>query len=285
MRVHASQTVRSFFAGIVGLDESTVQGIAAAEWEERDDGCGGYVVWAHGQDCKLTLDWGGGTGLLIGNVHSNASVKVGGTDKIISGVCEYVTTVDDNGSGITFVQVPAEDDYPIWWDIEDYRPGGRAMLAAQAEGKYFEWDCAPAWSPTGDPIPEGLHYCHHDVSIPASITSGTVTIVAEGRINVSNSGGNFTSYIDGLLFFSNEQPAATTECGTNVVDITGSGGSFTGFVFAPYGSIKYSGSGNHVLNGGLIGYTVDVSGNDFQISYQDDLCEDVTKRILVRLIQ
>ena len=59
--------------------------------------------------------------MITGNVHSNASVKIGGVDKIISGVCEYVTTVQDNGSGITFVQVPAEDNYPIWWDIDDYR--------------------------------------------------------------------------------------------------------------------------------------------------------------------
>jgi len=285
VRVHASKTVRSFFAGIVGLHESTVEAVAAAQWEERDDGCGGYAVWAHGQDCKLTLDWGGGAGMIEGNVHSNASVKIGGADKIISGVCEYVTTVQDNGSGITFVQVPPEDEYPIWWDIEDYRPGGRAALAAAAEGKYFEWDCSPKWSPAADPIPTGLHYCHYDVDIPASISGGTVTIVAEGSIKMSNSGGDYTSYIDGLIFFSNRQPAATTECGTNVIDITGAGGSFNGYTFAPYGSIKYSGSANHTVNGGLIGYTVDVSGSDFEIIYDDDLCEEVTRRILVRLIQ
>ena len=136
-----------------------------------------------------------------------------------------------------------------------------------------------------DPIPEGLHYCHYDVDIPSSISGGTVTIVSEGSIKMSNSGGNYTAYIDGLIFFSNEQPAATQECGTNVIDITGSGGSFNGYSFAPYGSIKYSGSANHTVNGGLIGYTVDVSGSDFAIIYDDELCEEVTRRILVRLIQ
>jgi hypothetical protein len=286
VRVHAAKTVSSFFAGIVGLDASNVEAIAAAQFEERDDGCGGYVVWGHGTDCKVTMDWTGSGGLLTGNVHSNGSVKVGGTAHIIDGICEYVTTVQDNGSGIIYVQVPAEDDYPIWWDIEDYRPGGRAADAATGVGQYFVHDC-DTWQISSDEhtIAEGLHYCHGDVKISGSNQYGHITVVAEGKIDVSNSDGNYDYYVDGLLFFSNLHPAATMECGTNVVSVQGSGGSFSGFTFAPYGSIKYSGSSNHTVNGGLIGYTVDISGTDFEVAYDDEICEDLTKRIVVRLIQ
>jgi len=286
VRVHATRSVSSFFAGIIGMQKMTVAANAAAQFEERNNGCGGYVVWGHGTDCKVTMDWSGSGGQLTGNVHSNGSVKVSGSAHIIDGICEYVTTVQDNGSGITFVQVDAADDYPIWWDVEDYRPGGRAADEAVEDGKYFVHDCA-TWhiASSEHTIAEGLHYCHGDVKISGSSQYGHITVVAEGRIDVSNSDGNYEYYCDGLLFFSNEHPSTALQCGTNVVSVQGSGGSFTGFTFAPYGAIKYSGSSNHTVNGGLIGYTVDVSGTDFEVAYDDDICGDLTRKVIVRMIQ
>lgn len=286
LRLQAQRVVTPTFAQLVGMGQSVVRAGAAARYHLQDNSCGGYVVWAHGTSCKVTLDWTGSGGMLVGTVHSNGSIKVGGSAHVISGTCEYVTSVKDNNSGISYQQVEASEDYPIEWYIEDYRPGGRAALAAQAEGKYFVHNC-PEWqiSSSEHTLAEGLHYCQGDVKISGSSQFGHVTIVAEGKINVSASSSTYNTYCDGLLFFSNYQQPLEIQCNNDVIEMQGSGGTYTGFLFAPNGGIKYAGSAHNVVSGGLIGYAVDVSGSDFSVAYLEDICEERARRVLVEMIE
>jgi len=286
VRVHATKTVSTFFAGMLGLQQATVAANAAAQYEVQQQGCGGYAIWAHGNTCKVEMDWSGGGGLIDGNVHSNGSVKVSGTGKMVTGICEYVTSVQDNTSDITYVQTAYNAEWPIRWYIEDYRPGGDAALLAQAEGKYFEHIC-DTWkiSSSEHTIAEGLHYCHGNVDISGNQQLGHVTIVAEGEIKLSGSDCTYEAYMDGLLFFSNKVLPPETMCNNSVIDMTVQGGTYTGFFYAPNGAIKYASSDQNVVDGGLICWAADISGNGFTIRYNDEICQDLARRIRVYMIQ
>jgi len=284
--VTVTQTVSTFFAGAVGLSQITVAGQAAAEFQTLGSGCGGFAVWAHSQTCSNSIDWSGSGGVINGVVHSNAKVKVSGSGHTINGDCEYVTTYAQSGSGhhITYVQVSASPDYPVDFDILDYRPGGRAALAAQAVGKYYQHTGNWSTSGSGKTIPDGLHYCTGNASISGSGHTGTFTIVAEGTVDISGSGHTFVQYIDGLFVFSNYERSGTPKCTNAICNVSGSGGTYTGVIFAPKGKISYSGSGQHITRGSLVGWAVDISGSGFTLNYLDDICTTQEGTILVHLI-
>lgn len=52
---------------------------------------------------------------------------------------------------------------------------------------------------------------------------------------------------------------------------------------AQRGLLSYSGSGSHVVNGGPVGWRVDVSGTAFTLRDAPDLCDEVSSRAIVRL--
>lgn len=286
VRVTVTQTVSTFFAGAVGLRSSTMTANATAQLEQQSNGCGKYAIWGQSQSCLQGVDWGwtGSGGVVNGNAHSNAGVKIAGSNHTISGLCEYVTTFQMTGSGhqVTSAQVQAFADYPIKFNIADYRAGGRAALAAQAEGKYVVHN--GNWSVSGSgTIEEGLHYVTGNVSISGSGHYGHVTIVAEGTVDISGSGCTYETYCDGLLVFSNYEHTGNPQCTSAVANISGSGGAFKGILYVPKGLISYSGSGQNMLSGGLIGWVINVSGSDFNITYDDTLCTSQPATVVVHL--
>ncbi len=285
VRVTVTQTVSTFFAGVVGLGHITMTGKATAEFQTQSAGCGGFAVWAHSQTCSNSINWSGSGGVINGLVHSNAKVKVSGSGHTINGDCEYVTSYSQSGSGhhITYVQVSASPDYPVNFNIVDYRPGGRAALAAQAAGKYFLHSGNWSTSGSGKTIPNGLHYCTGNASISGSGHTGTFTVVAEGTVDISGSGHTFVQYIDGLFIFSNYERSGTPKCTNAICNVSGSGGTYTGIIFAPKGLISYSGSGQFISRGSLVGWTIDISGSGFTLNYLADICTSQAGSIVVHL--
>jgi hypothetical protein len=132
---------------------------------------------------------------------------------------------------------------------------------------------------------EGLHYCTGDVHISANGLTAHVTIVAEGLIQFSSTDSNFEAYVDGLVLFANYEFPPTQKCNQWVIKSTIQGGSFTGFVFAPNGCVDFAASGQHVTDGGIVAWCVDISGNEFTLRYNDEICDDRADFTLVRLVE
>jgi hypothetical protein len=287
VRVTVTQTVSTFFAGMIGLRTSNISASATAQLEQTSSGCGKYAIWGQSQSCLQGVDWDwtGSGGVVHGDTHSNAGVKIAGSHHTITGKCEYVTTYQQTGSGhsIAPVQVQAVADYPVTFNIADYRQGGRAALAAAAVGKYYVHNGNWSVSGSDETIPEGLHYVTGNASISGSGHYGHITVVAEGQADMSGSGCTYEQYIDGLLIFSNYERTGNPKCTSAVSNVSGSGGMFRGIVYAPKGLISYSGSGQHVMKGGLIGWVVDVSGSDFSVTYDDTICSSQPTSIVVHL--
>jgi hypothetical protein len=102
----------------------------------------------------------------------------------------------------------------------------------------------------------------------------TVTFVSEGQIEVIGE-ADLTGYApvssggySPLLFLSNA--GSPPACNVNAIQFSGSDISWTGLMYAPNGEIQMSSSSNVSLFGSIIAYTVDVSGSNFSISWQDD---------------
>jgi Flp pilus assembly protein TadG len=285
VRISVTHTVTTFFAGIVGLHNTTMSGSGTAALSVQSGGCGGFAVWAHSQTCSNPIDWSGSGGVINGTVHSNGRVKVSGSGHTINGQCEYVTSYAQSGSGhhITYVQVSAAANYPVNFNMADYQSGGRAALAAQAAGKYFVHSGNWSISGSGQTIPEGLHYCTGNASISGSGNTGHITIVAQGTVDISGSGQTLQQYCDGLLAFSNYERNGTPKCTTAVMNVSGSGGLYRGVIFAPKGQISYSGSGQLISWGSLVGWAVDISGSGFTLNYQNDICTSQPGSIVVHL--
>jgi hypothetical protein len=71
-----------------------------------------------------------------------------------------------------------------------------------------------------------------------------------------------------LLFFSNA--GTPPACNVNAIKFSGSGITWSGLMFAPNGEVQMSSSSNVAVLGSIIAYTVDISGSNFSINWQDD---------------
>jgi hypothetical protein len=252
------------------------------------DGTTGSAIYAGDRDtCQNALSMSPQTGTIIGGIHSNKDIHVGGNVTTVDGSVSYITGVDHPGK-ITFDDEDGDGEsggfnplasgpywgeegrnYPVDFDINDYAPGGVAALAAQAEGRYHPIS-GNLKSESGTWEGDGLYYVTGDVKISGGAT-GEVTIVAEGTIELSGSSNqDLTPYVDGLLLFSDEEFGSGSKCSKPVIKLAGSNHDWSGIVYAPNGLIQMSGASNSSLCGTLIGFTINLSGDDLYIEYDDE---------------
>ena len=169
---------------------------------------------------------------------------------------------------------------PVHYELSDYAPGGRAALAAQADGKYYEMSSNLNKNNFGAP---GLYYVPSPYKVDLQSLDDmtvTVTIVAEGTIRLNDDRQRLEPYIDGLLFFSNKNEG-NPRCNPPVVTLSGKRHYWKGVVYAPFGPCVMSMSENATLQGGIFCWTVDLSGSDVHIEYESDLLPDYLQRIIL----
>jgi len=214
--------------------------------------------------------WVSGSSVTIdGATHSNADIRVSGAAKNFAGPTTYVRTLRTSGQH-TFDPAAAQvavQDPPVAFPLDDYRPGGRAAVAAGAG--FFDMSAACAasngnqgWRPPS-PLAPGLYWVPCNVTISGSgFAAGPVTLASTGTIKMSGSSGELAApYVDGVVAISGRS-------GGNAIDISGSGSIFAGYVLAPAGHIDITGSG-HRFSCAVVGNTVRISGSGTQIVASD----------------
>lgn len=229
-----------------------------------------YALWSNGQTCKTTFDWSGANNQIIGDSHSNQEIGITGSGTVIMGYVEYVTTVGLPGN-VTLI--PAAGN-PIqtyvtelgpMFNFADYAPGGSRAIAAQAAGKYHYY--SGDMEVSGDTGLDGLYFIEGDLKTGGNLESlsGTATIVAAGTIRINGNSLILAPYVDQLALFSNKD-YGTDRCQSSnaVIELQGNSLSLQGgYVYAPYGKIKLSGSG--VALGSFIGDSIDLSGSGLTV--------------------
>lgn len=230
----------------------------------------GYTLWANGQDRDETLLISGSNNTINGAVRSNADLRLSGSDNRISDAVEYVTLFEDGGDRNLYpqpLQVAAAPP-PVAYNIADYRPGGAQAVAAAAAGRYT---VVNGDLDISEPVVlNGLYYVTGEAKLAASDISGVYTVVAEGAIDVSGGNVRGTPYADGLLLFSNQR-----ERGTEVIKMAGSDADLRGVIYAPGGSVEFSGSNNRFA-GIALGDALTLNGSSLSIAFAAEYCPNTT---------
>lgn len=102
-------------------------------------------------------------------------------------------------------------------------------------------------------------YCSTgNLRLSGSDISGNVTFVAQGRVTISGSNFDLDASANNVLLLA--------ESGAdNSLDISGSGGSWTGIMLAPNGGAHLQGSNNLGTSGGVIANSILVGGSNFTL--------------------
>lgn len=283
------------FARAIGSSQLAVEATALAMCETS--GGDGYTIFAGSDSCpndKPGIDWSGSNTQIEGNVHSNSSIRVGGSGNMVNGKGTYRTAYLMSGA-ITWD--PALDNpkqvfdvlaWPVDYDIEDYRPGGAAAIAAGSDYYDFGSDKIDL----NGTVADGIYYTTNDIVLSASVNA-TVTLVTDptpgsgkGLIELTGSNQVLKPYSEDLLAFStyqkNPDPLHIDNCDSPAVKMSGSDTEWNGTVFAPGGQIEMSGSSNtSTLKGRLIGWTVRLNGSSLVTAPDASLLVGTTRLALL----
>ncbi|HVR33218.1 MAG TPA: pilus assembly protein TadG-related protein [Acidimicrobiia bacterium] len=254
---------------------------------------GGYALLAFGPDTcggGVELDLSGASKIINGGLHSNGDIKITGASTEINGIVTFLG--DSNYSPST--QLAVEPPNPVDVEMSEFEPGGARAQAAADNGEYINGmgntidnkyltDNGYATGSGGNITitQSGIYWTDGDISLTnASAAPGVkVTFASHGQISVNGS-GHFTAYEKitgtpndpGILMFSTylEPALGGPTCTGNAIQWSMSSGTWTGVIYAPYGQARQSSASTASLNGSIFAYTIDLSGADFSISWQDN---------------
>lgn len=253
---------------------------------------GGYALLAFGPSTcggGVELDLSGSSQIINGGIHSNGDMKITGASTTINGDVTYMGSTNYTPS----TQLATEPPDPMSVAMSEFEPGGARASAAASLGEYINamgnnitnsYLTANGYG-TGSGgnvtiTKSGIYFTDGDVSLN-NVTAApgvTVTFAAHGQISIGGS-GHLTAYEKievstdpGILMFSTYKhpDEGGPTCTGNAVQWSVSSGTWTGVIYAPYGQAKQSSASSASLNGSIFAYTVNLSGADFQISWQDN---------------
>ena len=257
---------RYLFARVLGKDTFDVSARAVSHsfTTFADD----YAVFAIDESCGADGVTVSGSGTSVdGLVHANANVTVSGTthhfDPAVTFGCDFA----ENGFGHSYergVKNAGQRDVPAFVQGLSYGSFGSCDFTfsgnVNLKSKNDVWLDAQKTL-----LVTGLYCFNGNVSLSGDDITGNVTFVAKGQIDVSGSDHQLTAYDpSGVLFYSE------ANTGGSEIDLAGSGGAWTGLVYAANGTVSISGQANQSLDGSVIGQTVELSGAGLGVSASTD---------------
>ena len=190
------------------------------------------------------------------------------TDAAISNA----TIVDppDNAPKVTQV-----DMIDLLFDIEDFAPGGEIAVAAGSDYHYLtgtkiqnnELEAAGLLDVDGNLTP-GLYFTDGSFELNGSLVGSAVTFVSRGHFYLSGSEHYFEPYHPQLLIYAYEPGAPS--CNTTAIKVSASSSTWYGLLYAPYGGVNMSNASNTGVYGSILGWTVDLSGSNVEIHYDEE---------------
>ena len=272
VEVSTRSTTPAYFGRVVGFAAFQPAAVGAAKCSK-----GVPAIFADkcGQPSNTkVIDWSGGTYLVIGDIRSNSDLNMSGSNNTISN-----STISTGSGGVSpaglagkattpsssFTTDTSCQPYPVTFNIADYAPGGSQAVAAGAT--YYHSIVGNSSLSTyvhSGVMDPGIYYVTGNVNFATPSVTANVTIVATGSIIISSGSSTWTPYAQGLLYYSNISDASAP--GHIALNVSGSGSSWTGIIYAPNSGINMSGSSNASLQGNLLGYTVKLSGSSLLIN-------------------
>jgi hypothetical protein len=248
VEVKITDTVNIMFMRLLGFHKVVVAARAVATAGRPMDaiyaggGCSGGGVGG--------ISWSASMTNITGPIHSNGTLSMTTSGSTISGPLEYVCpppAVSSTGGSVPAVtqstaRAPgASVSYP---DLTSHCPStyaGNLTITSSTPGY---------WSSPGHLNP-GYICASGSITLNTAAT-GNVTFVAGTTFNISGSGSNLSPAAgSNVLAYAN---------GTGTSFLTGSGGTWSGIVAAPNGSLTVNSSGTWIVNGSLMAAQMSVNG-------------------------
>lgn len=258
---------------------------------------GGYAIFAGSQTCPMNeLSINGADIAIQGDVHTNADGSITGSSPSITGDVTYVGSLNDPSGAAPGATPTSAQPYPLDPDlILEYRPGG-ARTGSDYHAFVGDIDntdiiaIAPSIA-TGSNTDinftsNAIIYATGDIDLKDVTMDATVgvTFVAEGEIGITANGDirgfdpidpTVTNSTKMTAFSWNVEPPTCAPGPASAVDINASAITWEGLIFAPNGLVSFStASATATLDGSIIAYTINLSGDDLTITYDNDANTD-----------
>ena len=266
------------FARVLGLESTSVGGRAVAS---RDGGPGyGPAIFAAGTGCDSPkeVETSSAEIVVIGDIISNGSVKMTGSDIDVQGALAYICDNPQLNTG-TFTnglsQMSEPMDWPVYFDYSDFDCD---FTIESSDPWQIKEDTAELWlndDPGTGVLKSGV-YCHVDDIVVSQGASGNVTFVSREGVYFKGGPYDFTPYQYDVLIYAEKLstyapcPYQTgQECFTwddTAVHISTNSFTFEGIIFAPNGKIQFSGSTIVSPSAGVYGDTVKFSASSGSIT-------------------
>jgi hypothetical protein len=284
VEVEIVSSVQMFFLPILSVNtmDIGVRAVAASEWTATGGtfpavfaGCG-YTSAPCSAPKDKAIDWSGSNGDIIGGMHSNCGILVGGSGNDVDGGTAYSNApgCGFSGGGNSYdpaagptAPIPFPVDYTAASFACDFIVNGKMELK-----NYYK----PP--PAGPKVLKDGVYCargpNAEMILDEQYVTGNVTLVVDRawpnpdtgvcgsggkEIKISGSDFNLIAYHSTkVLIYSNVRTLA--------VAISGSVGSWNGLIVAPCGQVEISGQSVGTSGGGsVLANTVKIAGSDVVI--------------------
>ena len=201
-----------------------------------------------------------GTGFSItGNVESNSAVNyyTGGSNTTTGSVtynaaCGYSpggNPAPTGGVSPTGGSIP----YPYSYTISSFPPCDWGSLSTP--GNFPLGTPGPFWAigrSVGRRPRSGVYCANGNIDVSAASVTGTITLVATGKITISSATANLTGYYNNMIAFT---PVVSDCISAQAINIGNADVVLNGSFDAPNGCVNASGS-NMTINGSLVGNEV-----------------------------
>ncbi len=261
IEVQVSRQKGFIFGRVLGLDFVSVPARAVAKATVVPSTSGTYAILALNTTCQSAdqILISGSSGVFTGAVHSNSDLQVSGSDNTLNGAVAYGCDVSVGGQNNTFASSPAKAQIVSLaqnYTYSDFPCTFTFTSSANLQSHNEVW---VGNNPSSKQLKDGVYCSTQDIQLSGQGITGNVTLVAADEVKISGSDFNLTPYYEDILAFSAASDGSA-------IDMSGSGGSWSGIILAPDGAVKLQGSGNLSVSGSIVADRVIISGSNFSIT-------------------
>jgi len=260
LEVKVERPVSFIFGKVLGLDKTGISARAVAQSTFSVNGGGGYAIFVINNSCSANdpLEISGSDVDVTGLVHSNSKIKIGGSNDSFNGATTHSCTFTDSGSNNSFTPPPEQSGNrtpPLDYSYSDFPCDYSYTEDVDLSSKNELWLND---DPSTLTLKDAVICSTQDLQLSVQGAKGNVTLVAGDEVKLSGSDMDLKGFWRDILAFS----AASHD---SAIDMSGSGGNWEGYIYAPNGRVKIQGQNALSVKGSIIADRVNVSGSNFSI--------------------
>jgi hypothetical protein len=279
-KIKVTQRAKStvFFAGIFGFDHFDVEAYAVAQIVQAPP-ANDWLVYGRRTDCGDVVKINGNTINIQGSVRSNGGIDINGADIEIDNASAHgeppkacKPKVSGSGTDVEVESDPTAHPWPLYYSFPGDGDGTLGDPKTPFPADYCTFKAKKFEFSTGDTIADGVYCAEEEFKISGNDKTARITVLAP-LIQIGGNGHNLKYYDETrkLLLFATGTTAPpatdTPPCLGSKYELQVNGGSATieGVLFNPCGLVHVNGNDGSFLKGFLVGQSVQLNGNEFNL--------------------